>query len=389
MGYTTFAEYLFRAALRTIAFVILTWLGIYLACGMLEGAVHSDLLQSFTLVQDHTQGLIKRVTRFVQILISGMALAMVLMVWGVYDNPLVSIQGILSWGVTIGSQKITIALFLTAAACLYGSFLLSWVLQSLLMQGTATNKKMGPGEQQSLVSLIHYALVFVGLMLALGVLGIDLTQITIILGALGVGIGFGLQQIVNNLVCGIILLVERPIRVEDYLEVDGHMAVVKRIGLRATRVQTFDRSDIMIPNANLITNQVTNWTYSDRFARLKFPVGVAYGTDTEQVLNILLEIANNDPAVVQYPAPTAFFNGFGDSSLNFELRVYLLDIENRFSVRGRINQKIEQKLREAGITIPFPQRDLHLRSVDQPLPVTAAPPPEKHLQPGEPKDQEK
>ena len=146
----------------------------------------------------------------------------------------------------------------------------------------------------------------------------------------------------------------------------------------------------MIPNADLITNQVTNWTFSDRFARLKLSVGVAYGTDTAQVLNILMEIANDDPAVVQYPPPTAFFNGFGDSSLNFELRVYLLDIENRFSVRGRINQDIERKLREAGITIPFPQRDLHLRSVDQPFPTTAvSPPEEKHLHLVEKEEEEK
>jgi len=188
--------------------------------------------------------------------------------------------------------------------------------------------------------------------------------VTILLGALGVGIGFGLQQIVNNFVCGIILLLERPIRVGDYIEMgDGEWAEVKRIGLRATQVLTFDRADIWIPNSDLINQQVVNWTFGDRFARLKLPVGVAYGSDTTQVLNILMEVANEDKAVVQYPAPYAFFNGFGDSSLNFELRVYLLDLDNWFTVYGRLYQDIERRLREAGITIPFPQRDLHVRSV--------------------------
>ena len=149
----------------------------------------------------------------------------------------------------------------------------------------------------------------------------------------------------------------------------------------------------MIPNGDLITREVINWTFSDRFARLKIPVGVAYGTDTDQVLKILLEVANEDKGVVQYPAPYAFFNGFGDSSLNFELRVYLLDLGNWFTVWGRLYQEIERKLREAGITIPFPQRDLHLRSVDQSVTATPGPPVDEHLRvvsnPQEdPKDQE-
>jgi small-conductance mechanosensitive channel len=380
VGYPTFAEYLFSSSLRTVAWIIFAWLAIYLVCGGVEGLVHSALLQSFPLVRDHTKGIIRRVTGFFKVLISGIALAIILMVWGVYSNPPAAIRGILSWGFTIGSQKITVALFLTAAACLYGSFLLSWVLQGLLLEDKTAKQKMGPGEKQSLASLIHYALVFVGFLLALAVLGIDLTEATILLGALGVGIGFGLQQIVNNWVSGIILLIERPIRVGDYIEHGGQWAEVKRIGLRATRVLTIDRADVWIPNGDLISRDVINWTFSDRFARLRLPVRVALGSDTALVLNILMEVANEDKSVVQYPEPYAYFNGFGESSLNFELRIYLLDLDKWFTVWGRLYQEIERKLREAGITVPFPQRDLHVYSVDQPSPPTAGPPPEeKHL----------
>jgi len=379
-GYSTFADYLLTSGLRTVAWIILGWLAIYVARGGVEGLVHSALLQKVTLVQENTQVFIRRGVRLVRFLIHGIVLAAILMAWKVYDNPLAAITGVLSWGVTLGSHKITVGLFLTAVACLYGSVLLSWVLQGLLMEDKTAKEKMGPGGQQSVASLIHYALIFVGFLVAMAVLGVDLTQVTIIIGALGVGIGFGLQQVVNNFVCGLTLLIERPIRMGDYIQLpSGDWAEVKRIGLRSTRVLTFDCADIWIPNADLITHSVINWTYSNRFARLRLPVGVAYGTDTAQVLNILMEIANEDPSVVQYPEPYAFFNGFGASTLNFELRVYLVNSDIWFTVWGRLYQTIEQKLREAGIVIPFPQRDLHLRSVDQPVTATPGPPVDKQL----------
>jgi len=379
-GYSTFADYLLTSGLRTVAWIILGWLAIYVARGGVEGLVHSALLQKVTLVQENTQVFIRRGVRLVRFLIHGIVLAAILMAWKVYDNPLAAITGVLSWGVTLGSHKITVGLFLTAVACLYGSVLLSWVLQGLLMEDKTAKEKMGPGGQQSVASLIHYALIFVGFLVAMAVLGVDLTQVTIMIGALGVGIGFGLQQVVNNFVCGLTLLIERPIRMGDYIQLpSGDWAEVKRIGLRSTRVLTFDCADIWIPNADLITHSVINWTYSNRFARLRLPVGVAYGTDTAQVLNILMEIANEDPSVVQYPEPYAFFNGFGASTLNFELRVYLVNSDIWFTVWGRLYQTIEQKLREAGIVIPFPQRDLHLRSVDQPVTATPGPPVDKQL----------
>jgi small-conductance mechanosensitive channel len=365
-------RYYFTGVLDTVAWILLGWLLIYLGVGGVEGLVRSALLQKVALVRENTEGIIRRATRLVKFFISLGILALILMDWRVYDNPLAAIQGILSWGVTLGSLKITVGLFLTAAAFFYGSFLLSSVFQSLLMQDKTAQQKMGPGGQQSVATLIHYALVFVGFLLALAVLGIDLTQVTIMIGALGVGIGFGLQQIVNNWVCGIILLAERPIRLGDYIQLgDGTWAEVKRIGLRATRVLTFDRADVMIPNADLITRQVINWTFSDRFARLYLPVSVAFGSDTDQVLDLLVKVANEDKAVVQYPEPYAFFKGFGEGSLNFELRVYLLDLDNWFTVHGRIYQQIERQLREAGITVPFPQRDLHLRSVEPHLDTVA------------------
>ncbi len=375
-GYTVFAKYLMSSVLQSVAYIIITWLVIYLACGGVEVLVHSTLLQKVALVREHTEGIIRQSSRTVKLLIGGLTGALLLSTWEIYGTPAAAIRGIWSWGVTIGSQKITVGLVLTAAACLYGAFILSWVFQSLLMRDVAVRKKVDPRAQQSLASLINYGVVFVGFLVALVVLGIDLTQITIVLGALGVGIGFGLQQVVNNLVCGIILLIERPIRPGDYIELpNGHWAEVKRIGVRATRVLTFDRADIWIPNAELITQRVVNWTFSDRYARLRFPVRVALGSDTNQVIKVLLEVADEDPAVTKAPKPFAFFNGYGDGWLNFELWLHLQDLDIWFTVFGRIYQAIDRKLREAGIEIPFPPRDLHLRSVDQPVVMPTVSPP--------------
>jgi small-conductance mechanosensitive channel len=212
--------------------------------------------------------------------------------------------------------------------------------------------------------LIHYAILLMGFLLALATLGVNFTNITIIGGALGVGIGFGLQNIVNNFVSGLILLFERPVRVGDYIEVQNLRAEIKKIGLRATTVETFDRADIVIPNSDLVTNQVTNWTRTNRIMRLTIPVGVAYGSDVPLVMKILLECAQDNPSVMSSPKPQVLFVGFGDSSLNFELRVFLSDIDYRRIVHSEILQEIDREFRLNGVEIPFPQRDLHLRSVD-------------------------
>ncbi|UCG14915.1 MAG: mechanosensitive ion channel [Deltaproteobacteria bacterium] len=233
------------------------------------------------------------------------------------------------------------------------------------MEDVFPRRKLERGAQISMARLVHYGFVLVGFLFALAVLGFDLKNITIIGGALGVGIGFGLQQVVNNFVCGIILLFERPISVGDYIELGGQWAEIKKIGLRSTIVQNFDRADLVIPNSDLFTNQVINWTRSDRLARLKLPVGVAYGSDVPLVMKILQECAAENESVAKSPEPRVIFMGFGDSSLDFELRFYLLDIDKWYVTRSDIVQEIERKFRESEVQIPFPQRDLHLRSVDE------------------------
>jgi small-conductance mechanosensitive channel len=196
------------------------------------------------------------------------------------------------------------------------------------------------------------------------VLGVDLTKMTLLASALGVGIGFGLQTIVNNFVCGLILLLERPLRVGDTIELSGQPAKIAKIGLRSTTVRTPDQADMIIPNTELITNRVTNWTLTNRQARSIIPVGVAYGSDIALVMQTLKECALAHSGVLKSPEPQVLFRSFGDSSLDFELRVWVADIDTRLQVVSDLHQDIDRRFRQAGIEIPFPQRDLHVRSVE-------------------------
>lgn len=212
--------------------------------------------------------------------------------------------------------------------------------------------------------MIQYFIVFIGFLLALAALGLDFTKLTIILSALGVGIGFGLQGIVNNFFSGLVLLFEQPVRVGDSIEVAGTWAEIKRIGLRSTTVQTVEKADVIIPNADLISKEVTNWTLSNRQVRLAIPVGVAYGSDVPLVMEILMLCAKDHEMIVKSPPPQVLFLNFGESSLDFELRAWVMDADNRLSVKSDLLQEINRRFREANIEIAFPQRDLHLRSID-------------------------
>ena len=216
--------------------------------------------------------ILRRLMLLVQIYIWGFIFANLLVDWGIYNLPTDAIQGFLSYGFTIGDKKITVGLVLAAVAILYGSFIISWVVQAVFVEGISSRRYVKVGVRMSMARLIHYVLVLVGFMIALSTLGFDLKNVTILGGALGIGIGFGLQTVVSNFVCGLILLFERPLKVGDVIELGDQRGKVKKLGLRATVVETFDRAEVVVPNTDLISNQVTNWTLADRRMRLTIPV---------------------------------------------------------------------------------------------------------------------
>lgn len=269
-------------------------------------------------------------------------------------------------GFDIGNFRIVPSRILWALLVFGTIIILSSWIRSQLENNWLKMTTMGHGARDALVTIMGYILFLIAIMAGLSAAGFDFGNIAIVAGALSVGIGFGLQNIVNNFVSGLILLFERPIRKGDWIQVGGTEGYVKDIHIRSTIIQTFDRSDVIVPNSELISNQVTNWVLSSNGGRAIIPVGVAYGTDTEKVRNVLLVIAEESESVVKtgsMPKPKVLFRGFGDSSLNFELRVFLYNVDNRLDVVSDLNFAIDKAFRREGIEIPFPQRDLHVKSL--------------------------
>jgi len=366
-GKKELAEFLFISLIHSIATVLTVMLFTYVIRGGSEWIVlRAFSLRRATVLYKDTETIIRRVALFIDVTIWGLVLVpAILTIWRVYDSPGESIKGLLALGFNLGSQRISVGLVLASAGIIYGSFLVSWILQRLLMDEVLVRRRVERGVRLSIGRLVHYVILFVGFLLALSALGLEVTKLTIMLSALGVGIGFGLQSVVNNFVSGLILLFERPVRVGDTIELGGKWAEIKNIGLRATTVQTFDRADLIIPNADLVTNQVINWTLSSRQVRLKIPVGVAYGSDVPMVMETLMACGKENSRVAKAPAPEVLFLSFGESSLDFDLRVWVTDADHRLTIKSELQQEIDRRFREAKIEIAFPQRDLHLRSVDE------------------------
>jgi small-conductance mechanosensitive channel len=359
------AQYLFYSMIRSIATLLTYMLFMHMIRGGLEWVFHDSLLRRAAVLQSDADAIIRRVARFTDVVMGVLLLSAFLKIWRVYDNLEGALKGLLAFGFNLGSQRISVGLVIASVGIIYGAFFVSWIIQKLLMDEVFVRRRVETGVRLSIGRLVHYVLVVVGFSLALLALGFEFTKLTIMVSALGVGIGFGLQSVVNNFVSGLILLFERPVRVGDYIELGGKWAEVKNIGLRATTLQTFDQADVIVPNADLVTNPVTNWTLSNRRVRATVPVGVAYGSDVTLVMEKLLACAKASPKVSNTPASQVLFLKFGENSLDFELRAWVWDAEERLRVISELHQAIDRSFREAKIEIAFPQRDLHLRSLDE------------------------
>jgi len=218
------------------------------------------------------------------------------------------------------------------------------------------------GLQHTISTVVKYIVIGTGIFLALDNIGFDLSVITALAAVLMVGIGFGLQNIANNFISGLIILFERPIKVGDFIAVGDVLGQVKSISARSTTVNTRDNIAVIVPNADFLSNTVTNWSHGELTTRIHINVGVAYGSDTELVKEILLKVAETHPKVLKKPAPDVWFREFGDSSLNFTLLVWTRQPHLHDVIRSDLNFEIDKAFRTHGIEIPFPQRDLHLKS---------------------------
>ena len=264
---------------------------------------------------------------------------------------------------TSGETTITLSTVVYLATVVVALFYVTGKLKTWIVERLLSGSHVDLGIRHAVGSIVRYLVVSLGLIVILQTAGINLSTLTVLFGALGIGVGFGLQSITNNFVSGIILLLERPIKVGDRIEVGEVHGDVVNISPRATTIVTNDNIAIIVPNADFISSKVVNWSYTNRDVRFNFPIGVSYSSDPERVRNVLLEVARAHPGVLSDPAPTVLFHEFGDSSLNFILRVWTKEFSTIPSVlRSELNFAISRAFKEQGIEIPFPQRDLHIRS---------------------------
>ncbi len=369
------AGYLFLAQFLTRQIV---WVGIVAAIVLLFSRFIDEAIMSFAsgrsragrwLAQD--LGFRSRTMLQGGVVASGVLRLLLLMIaafsvaapWGIDSTSLASsLRGVL-FGIQIGSITLTFSSILAALIIFLVGLLFTRSVQAWLDRRLLPTTNLNAGLRNSIRTMFGYVGIILAAALAATYAGLNLSSVAIVAGALSVGIGFGLQSIVNNFVSGLILLAERPIRTGDWIAVGGNEGTVKRISVRATEIETFDRASVIIPNSDLISGVVKNMYLRDNSGRVTITVGVSYSADPEKVRDILLDCAQEHELVLKSPEPQVYFMDFGASSLDFELRCFLADISNTLTARSDLRFAILKHLREAGIEIPFPQRDLNLRDL--------------------------
>lgn len=287
--------------------------------------------------------------------------------WGLGGVSEQMIDRLLTTGISVGDIRVVPGQMLLGAVVFLmlvsGFRWLSHRLETNWLAHTPLDASL----RESVATLFGYGAFVLAVLIGLAIGGVDLTKFAIVAGALGVGIGFGLQNIVNNFVSGLILLFERPIRTGDFIDVNGTEGFVRKIRIRATEIETLNRQHVIVPNSDLISNHVTNWMLRDKFGRITVGVGVAYGSDTALVKRLLHEVADGHDEVMGSdqalaPKPLVWFSNFGDSSLDFELKCYVRDVTRRYAVASDLRFAIDQAFRSNGVTIPFPQRDVWFKN---------------------------
>lgn len=364
-GYVSLSRIIGNGLLGSLYAALIIYSAIQIIKSLLIFAFRVPPLSSLGMVKNHRR-LIQH--RIFHVLLWGGVIAWIVFTLGflsIREPVFAFIQNVFTAKLTIGSLSISLLDVLIFLLTIWIAFLISRLVRFVLDEDVYPRVDLAGGVPYAISTVLHYVLLMLGFFAAIAALGIDLTKFTILAGAFGVGLGFGLQNVVNNFVSGLILLFERPVKVGDMIQMGDRQGDLKQIGLRASIMRTLEGAEIIVPNGNLISEEVTNWTRSDPRRRLDISVGVKYGTDPERVIELLNEVGRQHPEVVKDPLPRTLFLGFGDSSLDFQLRAWTMSHDQWQVVKSELTVGIYKALNKADIEIPFPQRDLHFKSIDQ------------------------
>jgi len=293
----------------------------------------------------------RRICAVVELLAFIYWLSLTLNFFGLRTPLITGTAEILRANLAIGSLSISLQQVLVFSVMVWAAFALSDFLRFLLEEDIYYHWHLARGIPQAISTMVHYALLLLGFFVGLAVLGVDLTKVTILAGAFTVGVGFGLQTVINNFVCGLILLFERPIKIGDVIQIDSDIGEVRRIGIRACIIRTTDGSEVIVPNANIIANKVTNWTLSDRYWAIEVPVAVARGAAPQKVIDILKRAAANQAGITKNPAPQAYVVNFGSAAVSLNLRVWTDQYEDWIQVRSNLAVAVDEALTRENIAV--------------------------------------
>lgn len=380
LGYLQMAAFLYSIAF-TAAFAALLYFALTrVLSGGLVMLLQSRVAGAVNSVCNNQLRLLRSGLRLVKFVAAVGWLLTVLTAAGLLSGVVAAVTTVLEHPIGVGSLSFTPGRVLAFALTLWISIHLARIVAAVLDNDMLPRVDLGRGVAGSVSKLTQYIILSIGILLALAAAGVELQNLALLATAFSIGIGFGLQTLVNNFVSGLILMFERPVQIGDVVEVSGRTGEVRRIGIRSSTVRLFDGAELVVPNGNLISNDLINWTLSDKFRRIEIVVGVAYGSDLRRTKEILEACANAHPDISENPPPSALFAEFADSSIDFALRCWTIPSDRVFGIRSDLAIRVSEALAEAGIEISFPQLDLHLKSsalgsaVAVPSPEAAASP---------------
>jgi small-conductance mechanosensitive channel len=363
-GYVRLAQYIGLACIFSAFIGVTMYTGVRVYTTLLQAGLSLPQAERFAVARLHREGLLRWLPRILSWTAVAIWLSATLDLLRVRDAVISAIDEVRNFHIAGSASEVTLGSVLGFFLMLAVGYVVASSIRFLLREEVLSRVHLARGLPDLIASTVYYLLLLFVFLVAVNAGGIELNKFTLLTGALGVGFGFGMQNIINNFVSGLILQFERPIHINDVLEVDGYTGKVTRIGVRSSTLQTFQGAEVIIPNGNLISGKVINWTLSESKRRAELLVGVAYGTEPNVIIKFLLDAANKHESVLTDPPPVAYFKGFGESSLDFELQFWVMQDSNWIKVRSDIGLVVMKSLEDAGIEIPFPQRDLHLRTVE-------------------------